>query len=370
MSPVPSAYFDHNATTNLRGCARHAMDLAHDSTGNPSSIHTAGRAARKFVEDARMQIGLVFDVSPNQIIFTSGATEANNQIIKGFAGKRILIAATEHLSIIESAQVIAEVSNTDIQLIPVDEHGVINLSALADLLTAAPTALVSAMYVNNETGILQPVAEIAALAHKHGALFHCDAVQAVGRIPFTRASIDADFITITGHKFGGPLGAGAIIFKPQTNVPVHLHGGGHERRLRAGTLNYPAIAGFGAACAEAVNQISAFQKLSIFQDQIEQALVQNHYPVFGKSASRVSNTIAFAHDKKDSQTLMMAFDLNGICLSSGSACSSGAIKDSRVLTAMGVDPQYLRRNLRLSMGWTTTQKDVDLFLKIWDKIRV
>jgi cysteine desulfurase len=361
MSSPTRAYFDYNATAPLYDVARAKLLEALDITSNPSSIHSHGRAGRKLIEDARSSIGEIFDITPNQIIFTSGATEANNTILKGFQGKRILVAATEHLSVIESG--------VDVTIIPVDENGIVNLDSLTELLKAEPTTLVSVMYVNNETGIIQPVKEIAKIVHEHGALFHCDAAQAVGRISFTRASVDADFITITAHKFGGMIGTGAIIFKPQISVPVLLHGGGHERRQRAGTMNFIAISAFGEACREAISRIEQFQKLEIWRNEIEEILVKNHYPVFGQKTDRVANTICFAHNKKDSQTLMMAFDLNGISLSSGSACSSGTVQESRVLKAMSVPTTYLHNNLRLSMGWNTTRADIDLFLTIWDKIR-
>jgi cysteine desulfurase len=362
MSSTPRAYFDHNASAPLRPCARAIMVEAMDITSNPSSIHADGRVGRKYIETARRVIGETFDVSPNQIIFTSGATEANNTILKGFAGKRILVGATEHLSVLESG--------VPVTSIPVDENGIIKLDELENLLRDNVTALVSVMYVNNETGVIQPISDIAALAHKYGALFHVDAVQAYGRIPFTREVINADFITISSHKIGGPLGAGAIIFKPQTTVPVLLHGGGHERRQRAGTENFMAIAGFGAASIDAVNQIPEFQKLSVWRDAIEIKLVADGCMIFGNIAARVSNTICFAHPTKDSQTMLMAFDMNGISLSSGSACSSGTIKPSHVLQAMNIAPDLINRALRLSFGWNTTQNDIDLFLKIWDKVRV
>lgn len=354
-------YLDYNASAPLRPSARARMIEALDVTSNPSSIHADGRAGRKYIETARRIIGQTLDVSPNQIIFTSGATEANNTIIKGFDGKRILVGGCEHPSIIQSG--------VNVTSIPVDENGIIKLDALEKLLRDEPTALVSVMYVNNETGVINPVSDIAKLAHAHGALFHTDATQAYGRIAFTREALDADFITFSSHKIGGPMGAGAIIFKPQTAVPVLIHGGGQERRQRAGTENFAAIAGFGAAAEDAVNQFNQFESLRLWRNEIETALIASGSTIFGTVADRVVNTISFAHPTKDSQTMLMALDVNGASLSSGSACSSGSIQASHVLKAMNVEPALISNALRLSMGWHTSREDIDFFLKIWDKVR-
>ena len=361
MPSHPRAYFDYNASAPLRASARAIMIEAMDVVSNPSSIHADGRAGRKYIETARRVIGETLDVSPNQIIFSSSATEANNTIIKGFSGKRILVSASEHLSVLETG--------TAVTIIPIDENGIVKLDELEKLLRAEPTHLVSVMYVNNETGVINPIADIAKLAHAHGALFHCDAVQAYGRIAFTRQSIDADLITLSSHKIGGPMGAGAILFKPQTPVPVLIHGGGQERRQRAGTENFAAIAGFGAASAEAVNTLSNFEKLAAWRDEIEAHLISTGCSIFGQAAPRAGNTISFAHPAKDSQTLLMALDVNGTSLSSGSACSSGTIQPSHVLKAMNVAPDLIKGALRLSMGWNTTRGDIDFFLRIWDKVR-
>lgn len=357
------AYLDYNASAPIRAAAKARVLEALEVTSNPSSLHYAGRMGRKFIEDARREIGSIFDVDAAQIIFTSSATEANNTILKGFHGRRILVSATDHLSVTASGA-------SGIAFIPVDEEGLVNLKALDELLRSGDVGLVSVMMVNNETGIVQPVAEIANMAHKYGALFHSDCVQAVGRIPFTRASIEADFITISAHKLGGALGAGAIIFKARTPVPKLIEGGGQEKRQRAGTENFAAIYAFGAACAEAANGINEFQKLNNFRERIELKLTADGYKIFGSNAPRVANTICFAHGMKDSQILLMGFDLDGVALSSGSACSSGAVTPSHVLKAMGASDSAMRSALRLSMGYKTTDEDVDLFLKIWDKLRV
>ena len=360
-----SVYLDHNATTPLRPDVIGLMSRVMAETGNPSSIHSFGRTARKHIEDARGQIARAFDIGPQQIIFNSGATEGNNTILKGFSGQRILISAIEHASIIESG--------VKAEIIPVTPDGIIDLDAFRRLLAKGPApALVSTMLVNNETGVLQPVAEIARLAKDTGAFVHVDAVQAVGRMAFTRAHLNADFITISAHKFGGPQGVGAIIMAPKAPLPKLLHGGGQERRQRAGTENVAGIAGFGLAVELAVRNMSNFQALAAKRNDLEIYLLNstNGIHIHGRSAPRVANTISLSLTGTTSETLLMAFDLEGIALSSGSACSSGTVKPSHVLMAMGVGEEEAKCSLRISMGWNTTAQDLDDFKAAWDKVRV
>lgn len=356
-------FLDHNSTTPIRP---DALALACDvmaEVGNASSVHSFGRQANKRVETARRQIASLLNVDSAQIIFNSGASEGNNTILKGFVGKRILISAIEHPSIMECG--------VEAEHIPVTTDGVIDMDAFKDLLnTGEPPALVSVMYVNNETGVIQPVAEIARLAKEKGAIVHCDCVQAFGRIPFTRESIGADFITLSAHKIGGMHGVGAIVFAPGLNVPKLVQGGGQERRQRGGTLNVAGISTFGVAAEQVCSDIANFEKLSIFRDRIEAHILKNsnRVQIAGQNAPRVSNTSMILVHCKSSETLLMAFDLEGVALSAGSACSSGTTKLSYTLTAMGVDPCAQTASLRLSLGYTTTEKDVDDFLLIWDKI--
>jgi cysteine desulfurase len=358
-------YLDHNATTPIRPEVIGLMSRVMSETGNASSIHSFGRTARKHVEDARGQIARAFDVGPQQIIFNSGATEGNNTILKGFSGRRVLVSAIEHASVIESG--------VEADIIPVTHDGVIDLDALKNLLAQGPTpALVSTMLVNNETGVIQPVADIAQLAKDAGACVHVDAVQAVGRIAFTRAQLNADFVTISAHKFGGPQGVGAIIMAPKAPLPKLLHGGGQERRQRAGTENVAGIAGLGLAVEQATADIPRFQTLAARRDDLENFLLDSGrgIRIYGRAAPRVANTISLSLTGSTSETLLMAFDLEGIALSSGSACSSGTVKPSHVLMAMGVGEEEAKCSLRVSLGWSTTVQDLDDFKAAWDKVRV
>lgn len=354
-------YLDHNATTPIRPESLAAMTSVLAEGGNPSSVHHFGRMARKHVESARKKIADTLDVSSGQVFFNSGATEGNNTILKGFAGQRILVSAIEHSSVLECG--------VDAQKIPVTSDGVVDLDVLHMLIAEQRPALVSVMLVNNETGVIQPVSDIARMAKAAGALVHCDAVQAYGRIPFTRESLGVDFITLSAHKIGGAQGAGAIVVAPNTPLPTLLHGGGQERRSRAGTENVPAIVAFGMAAECALRDLALFQNLSVLRDRIETVLTaSSHISLYGQHAPRVSNTISCTIDGVASDTLLMAFDIEGIAISSGSACSSGTVRFSHVLTAMGAPHDKTTAALRISLGYTTTEKEVEQFITVWNNL--
>lgn len=359
-----AVYLDYNATTPIRPEVISLMTEVMAEPGNASSVHSFGRKARKFIEDARQELAQVLDVGPQQIIFNSGATEGNATILKGFAGKRILVSASEHASVIESG--------VAVETIPITRDGVIDLAKFADQLRQGEApALVSVMLVNNETGVIQPVAEIAKLAKAAGAIVHTDAVQALGRINFTREALGVDFITVSSHKLGGPQGVGALIMAPKAPLPKLLQGGGQERRQRAGTENVAGIAGFGRAIALATASLNDYQqRYAALRDRVETHLNKsgNHVVIHGRDAGRVANTTSFSVNGTTSETLLMAFDLERIALSSGSACSSGTVKPSHVLLAMGVDDALARASLRLSLGWKTTAQDIEDFIAAWDKI--
>jgi len=358
----PNSYFDHNATTPLRPEAREEILLALTDVGNPSSTHSFGRIARKRVETARKIIAESLDVSTGQVFFNSGATEGNNTILKGFSGKRVLCSAVEHLSSIDCG--------IHMELIPVTPDGLVDIEELKKMVSINPPALISVMMVNNENGVIQPVLEISKIAKSVGALFHCDAVQSYGRIPFTRENIGADFITISSHKVGGTQGTGVIIVAPNTSLPKLVEGGGQEKRARGGTENVIGIAAFGAAAKAALAQLNDFQKLSILRDRIEAELSKsNSVRIYGRDVDRVSNTISCTVDGVASETLLMAFDIEGIALSAGAACSSGTTRMSHVLTAMGVEGRADRAPLRISLGWNTTEKDIEHFIEVWNKLR-
>lgn len=357
-------YFDHNGTTAIRPEVISEVSARMAEVGNASSTHGFGREARRHVEMARRKIATLLDVDPQQVLFNSGATEGNNTVLRGFEGQTILASAIEHPSVLESG--------VDIIPIPVTRDGVVDLDKFSVLLDQHSPALVSVMYVNNETGVIQPVTEIARLAKAAGAKVHCDAVQAFGRIKFTRASLGVDFLTLSAHKIGGPQGVGALVFAPGIHPHRLLQGGGQERRQRAGTENVAGIAGFGIAAELAIAGIPQFEKLSLLRDKIETHVTASspRVHIHGQSTSRVANTTMLTIDKVAVDTMMMAFDLEGVAVSAGSACSSGSTRLSYVLCAMGVFPPDLNvAPVRLSLGHSTTEKEVEDFLIVWDKLR-
>lgn len=356
------AYLDYNASAPAKPRVLEAMFDVLKETGNASSIHFYGRNARKHVEAARLQLARALDVGPQQIVFNSGATEGNNTIIKGFAGKRILVSAIEHPSILESGVAVEQIAVT--------RDGIIDLESFEQQISKGEApSLISIMLVNNETGVIQPVAEAAAIAKRYGALVHTDAVQALGRIPFTRESLGVDFITLSSHKIGGPQGAGAICFAAKAPLPKLMHGGGQERRQRAGTENVAAIAGFGLAADLAISEMPSFQALSSLRDKLETQLLQkSDVTIYGQKTARVSNTTSFSLTDAPSETQLMNYDLSGVCVSSGSACSSGTIKPSHVLLAMGASEEDAKCAIRVSLGWNSTEKDIEKFLEAWNKI--
>ncbi|PZP56197.1 MAG: cysteine desulfurase [Micavibrio aeruginosavorus] len=357
------AYLDYNASTPAKPGVLDLMFDVLKETGNASSIHFYGRNARKHVEQARTQIAGALDVGPQQIVFNSGATEGNNTILNGFRDKRVLVSAIEHPSVLQSC-----IANPE--KIAVTKDGIVDLEAFEkQIATGEAPALVSVMLVNNETGVIQPVKEIAEIAKRYGALVHTDAVQAFGRIPFTRESLGVDFITLSSHKIGGPHGAGAICFAAKAPLPKLIFGGGQERRQRAGTENIASIAGFGLAAQLAIADMGEFQKLVILRDRIESAIKQSDkVTIYGANADRVSNTVSFSVRGIPSETQLMNYDLSGAAVSSGSACSSGAVKPSHVLTAMGASEDDAKCSIRVSLGWNSTEKDIEIFLAAWNKI--
>jgi cysteine desulfurase len=357
-------YMDWNATAPVHPAARAAMLAALEDCGNPSSVHGFGRRARKRVEDARSALAALVGAKAENIVFTAGGTEANALMLANRADRRLVVSATEHDSILKPALASgAVVAN-------VDHDGIVDLDHLRSLLAAdRRPALVSLMLANNETGVIQPVAEAAEIAHAHGALLHADAAQGVGRIPVALEALGADFLTVSGHKFGAPQGAGALIAKnsaPQI-VPL-LQGGGQERNRRAGTENVAAIAGFGAAVAALEPDDS--EHLAALRDSLEQRLraTDPSITVFGAAAQRLPNTLCFAAGDKSAETLVMALDLAGIAISAGSACSSGKVRPSHVVTAMGFDRDVAGRAIRVSLGRDNTPDDIDAFFVAWRQI--
>ncbi|MCP5363936.1 MAG: cysteine desulfurase [Hyphomicrobiales bacterium] len=360
---VNSVYLDHNATTPLRPEALAAMTDALRATGNPSSVHRHGQRKRAIVEDARERVAELVGATPAGVMFTSGGTEANATALRSFAPGKILVAATEHASVLENVQ--------QAHIVPVDRHGVVDLDTLERMLFAQDEpVLVAVMLANNETGIIQPIADVVDVAHRYGARVHCDAVQAAGKMPIDLGTLGVDSLSLSAHKFGGPMGAGALVFTPDARIRPLLRGGGQERRLRAGTENVPGIAGFGAA-ASAVGTLPDAVRLSALRSRMEQELgdSKDRGIVIGAGAPRLPNTTCLAMPGVPAETQVIAFDLAGYSVSAGSACSSGTVKKSHVLDAMAVDRKVADCAIRISTGWTTTEQDIISFISAWRGLR-
>ena len=341
-----SIYLDANATEPLRPQARAALLAALELCGNPSSVHGAGRRARRVMEDARA--GLIARFGAADLVFTSGGTEADALAIHGLGqGRRVLIGATEH-DAVRSAGAVA--------VIPVDRAGVVELAALAAMLDGSP-ALVCVMLANNETGTIQPIAAVAALCRQAGALLHVDAVQAAGRMPVDMAVLGADSMAVSSHKIGGPAGVGALLLAPDVVLRAVMTGGGQEKGRRGGTPPVATIAGFAAAASAAVPELAAWR------DAIEAASVAAGAVVLG-GATRLGNTACLALPGVAAQTQLIALDLAGVRVSAGSACSSGKVARSHVLEAMGVGA-LAGEAIRVSLPWNARASDVEGFARAY-----
>ncbi len=355
-----AVYLDYNATAPMRPEVIEAVTAALALGGNPSSVHGPGRLARRAVEDAREEVAALIGAAPEDIVFTSGGTEANALALHGAGRERILASAVEHDSVLR---------NADCELIPVDPNGVADLGALDAMLDARP-ALVSVMLANNETGVIQPAAEAAEIARRYGALFHCDAVQGAGKIPVDVNEIGADLMSLSAHKLGGPKGVGALYVAPHVELKPLFEGGGQERRRRSGTENVPGIAGFGAAARLAREHLADYGKLARLRDALEARIraLSPRAVVFGGNAPRLANTTLVAMPEVASETQVIAFDLDGIAVSAGSACSSGKVEPSRVLRAMGCEMSVANTAVRVSLGWDSREEDVNKFIEAWGRL--
>ncbi len=357
-------YLDYNSTAPARPEVAEAVSALLKEPSNASSVHGFGRRARMRVEKARDQIAALAGCKNTQVIFNSGATEGNNTVLKSFTGQRVLVSAIEHPAVLDAA--------SEAERIPVTRDGVIDLNALEVMLEQTPApALVSVMFVNNETGVIQPVEEISKRVHAAGAQFHVDAVQAAGRTPIEMNRRGIDFLTLSAHKTGGPQGVGALIVGPCAQAPVLLHGGGQEKRARAGTENVAGIAGFGVAVELALADMDKYQKLAALRDSMEARLkdIAPEAVIFGQGAPRAANTFLIALPGIPSKTQLMHMDLEGIAVSNGSACSSGKVHASHVTRAMGYDENAANSALRVSMGWNTKDGDIEAFVAAWGKMR-
>jgi cysteine desulfurase len=370
-------YLDWNATGPLRLEARAAVQEALELTGNPSSVHAEGRAARRLVEEARERVADLVGARMSDVFFASSGTEANmltlTPAIETAEEKRprekLLMSAIEHSSVRAGGRF----ARGAIEDIPADGDGRVNLSALEAAIARTPRALVSLMLANNETGVIQPVAEAARIVHAAGALLHVDAVQAAGRVPIDIGALGADLMTLSAHKIGGPKGVGALI---RASENIHfpeplIRGGGQERGLRAGTENVAGIAAFGvAASAARTGLVGEVAHMLALRNALEEGLraISPQAVIFGAGAERLANTTLFALDGVKAETAIIAFDLEGLAVSSGAACSSGKVQPSHVLAAMGVSAPLARGGIRVSLGWTTTEADIEKFLGAWRKL--
>jgi len=371
------SYFDWNATTPLRPQAREALLEALAASGNPSSVHAEGRAARNLVEHARVQVAALIGAQPGNVFFTSGGTEANmaalTPAIETAGDKhprdRLFMSAIEHSSVRTGGRFPREA----IEDVRVTSEGRVDLPALAEAVGRSSRPLVSLMLANNETGVIQPVAEAASIVRAAGGLLHVDAIQAVGRIRCDIGEMGADLVTLSAHKIGGPKGVGALV---RRSDDIHLaepliRGGGQERGFRAGTENVAGIAAFGAAAAAARDARAAeAARMVALRDRLESGLktISPTVVIFGETAERLPNTTLFTVEGMKAETAVIAFDLEGIAVSSGAACSSGKVQPSHVLAAMGISPALLRGAVRVSLGWTTEEADIERFLAAWRKL--
>ena len=354
-------YLDCNATTPLRPQALAKMQEWLSIPANPSSAHSFGRVAKKQLEDARKTIAEAISAWPNEVIFTGSGTEANVTILRGFPERRLLVSSIEHSSILKS------VENTGVGYIPVDNNGLINIEKLDAMLAEnQQPALVSVMLANNETGVIQPISEVAAICKKHGALLHSDAVQALGKYPVDFSLLGADMLTISAHKCGGAVGAAALVIKNNLRIKPLITGGGQELGRRAGTENIAAITAFAAA-VEAID-LEHMQKLRVWLDEMEAQMQEVGGIIFGKDASRLPNTVCVAMPRVGNEIQLIDFDLNGYAVSAGSACSSGRIEKSHVLLAMGVSTELASCAIRISVGWNTMQDEIKKFTQSWMKL--
>lgn len=370
MTSPTRHYLDYNATCPVRPEVIDAVCAAMRTIGNSSSVHAEGRGARAIVEEARERLRAMVNAPVNGVIFTGGGTEAIHYALHGTVRqgsvKRIFVSAIEHAALPANAAT----TGVPVETVPVKASGVADLDWLRERLQHYDTArdggfLVCLMYANNETGILQPVAEAAEIAHSVGGLVFVDAAQAAGKVPVNFVMSGADLMAVTAHKFGGPIGVGALIAGPNLPLEPVMRGGGHESNRRAGTHNVPALAGLGKACELAAGCLNEAPNIAAMRDRMQDAAERAGAHVWGKSEARLPGTLSLSAPGFSSQTQLMAMDLAGVAISSGSACSSGKTKPSHVLAAMGAGPELASCGIRVSLGWNSTDEDADAFIREW-----
>jgi cysteine desulfurase len=374
-------YFDYNATTPLAPEVTDAVVLAtREVFGNASSVHHFGQQAKAALDEARSAVAALINADPSEIVFTSGGTESDNFAIRGVAaihdalepptGRRHLIAsAIEHEAVLNTLRALAR-RGWKTTLLPVDASGIVAPDRLREVITS-DTAIVSVMHANNEIGTIQPIAALAAIAHEHGALMHTDAVQSAGKIAVDVRALGVDLLSLSAHKFNGPKGAGAIWIKRGTRLQPTMTGGKHERNRRAGTENVPAIAGLGVAARLAMGKLSSEgARVSALRDRLEAGILRGvpGTAVNGAPESRVPNTTNISFDHVEAESLLIALDLEGVAVSTGSACSSGTLEPSHVLKAMGLPTHRTQNSLRFSLGMFSTQEEVDLVIDVLPRL--
>jgi cysteine desulfurase len=370
-------YFDYNATTPLAPDVADTVDrVSRDVFGNASSIHHFGQQAKSTIDTARSSLATLLHADPSEIVFTSGGTEADNFAIRGAAealepsGRRHLIAsAIEHEAVLNTVRALAR-RGWRTTLLPVDHTGVVSPDRLREAIDRE-TALVSVMHANNEIGTIQPIAALASIAHEHGALIHTDAVQSVGKVPVDVRALGVDLLSLSAHKFYGPKGAGALWIKRGTRMQPTVTGGKHERNRRAGTENVAAIAGFGVAAALAAKKMPAeMARIGALRDRLEAGILRAvpGTAVNGERDQRVANTTNISVDRIEAESLLIALDLEGIAVSTGSACSSGTLEPSHVLKAMGLPAHRTQNSLRFSLGMFSTDEEVDRVVEVLPRL--
>ena len=378
MKPSDHIYLDHNASTPVWTEALDAMRMALGVGANPSSPHMPGRRAREIIDTAREQVGGLLRVSPLAVVFTSGGAEANGLALAQaipLGARRLLVSAGEHPCVLQHAAA----HSLPTRIIKLDRDGCIDLDDLdAALCESDDIPFLACMAANNETGVLQPIEQVAERVHGADGFIHCDAVQAVGRIPFHPAKYSLDFCALSAHKMGGPTGVGALVCLHETlETPLPflgvILGGGQERGWRSGTENIAGIAGLGAAADIAPQRFQTFASLANLRDRLEDSLISSdNATIFSKGAHRMPNTSCFAtlgaSQNEKAESRIIKLDLMGIALSSGSACSSGKLSPSHVLAAMGIEKGLSQNALRVSLGWQTTQGDIERFLESWQEL--
>jgi cysteine desulfurase len=365
---MPRAYFDHNATTPPDPAVIEAVARAlAEDFGNASSVHHFGQRAKALLDEARTSIGQLIGAEPAEIVFTSGGTEADNLALRGAAEalevgarRHIITSSIEHEAVLNTVKALVKRGWTS-TLLPVDSTGIVAPAALAAAITRE-TAIVSVMHANNEIGTVQPIADLAAIAHEHGALFHTDAVQSVAKIPVNVGALGVDLLALSAHKFNGPKGAGALWIRRGTRLVSTMTGGKHERNRRGGTENVPGIAGMGVAARLAAAKLPAgAAALAALRDRLEQGILEsiNGTTLNGAPAPRVPNTTNISFDGVEAESLLIALDLEGFAVSTGSACSSGTLEPSHVLRAMNLPSHRTQNSIRFSLGAGNTAEQVD-----------